>query len=58
MALKVDIRVPVGLPVPETADFIAGCEAAGFSGVESTTISTAAGTCFSRWLWPRSALQE
>ena len=33
MALKVDIRVPVGLPVPETADFIAGCEAAGFSGV-------------------------
>jgi len=33
MALRVDIRVPVGLPVPETADFIAGCEAAGFSGV-------------------------
>ncbi|MCH8074210.1 MAG: LLM class flavin-dependent oxidoreductase [SAR324 cluster bacterium] len=33
MALKVDIRVPVGLPVPETADFIAQCEAAGFSGV-------------------------
>ena len=33
MTLKVDIRVPVGLPVPETADFIAGCEAAGFSGV-------------------------
>ena len=31
--MKVDIRVPVGLPVPETADFIAGCEAAGFSGV-------------------------
>ena len=28
-----DIRVPVGLPVRETADFIAECEAAGFSGV-------------------------
>ena len=33
MAMKIDIRVPVGLPVRETADFIAGCEAAGFSGV-------------------------
>ena len=33
MNLKVDIRVPVGLPAPETADFIAECEAAGFSGV-------------------------
>ena len=33
MALKVDIRVPVGLPVKETADFIAECERAGFSGV-------------------------
>ncbi len=31
--LKVDIRVPVGLPIPETADFIAGCEEAGFHGV-------------------------
>ena len=31
--MKVDIRVPVGLPVAETAEFIAGCEAAGFSGV-------------------------
>ena len=31
--MKVDIRVPVGLPVRETAGFIAGCEAAGFSGV-------------------------
>ena len=31
--MKVDIRVPVGLPVQETAGFIAGCEAAGFSGV-------------------------
>lgn len=31
--MKVDIRVPVGLPLPETADFIAGCEAAGFAGV-------------------------
>ena len=33
MGLQVDIRVPVGLPVRETADFIAGCEEAGFSGV-------------------------
>ncbi len=31
--MKVDIRVPMGLPVPQTADFIAGCEDAGFSGV-------------------------
>ena len=31
--MKVDIRVPVGLPMQETADFIAGCEDAGFSGV-------------------------
>ena len=31
--MKVDIRVPVGLPVRETADFIAECEQAGFSGV-------------------------
>ena len=31
--MKVDIRVPVGLPVQETADFIARCEDAGFSGV-------------------------
>ena len=31
--MKVDIRVPVGLPVQEIADYIAGCEAAGFSGV-------------------------
>ena len=33
MDLKVDIRVPVGLRVRETAEFIAGCEAAGFAGV-------------------------
>ena len=33
MGMKVDIRVPVGLPVTETAEFIAGCEEAGFSGV-------------------------
>ena len=33
MAMKVDIRVPVGLPVADTAEFIAGCEGAGFSGV-------------------------
>ncbi len=33
MTISVDIRVPVGLPVRETAEFIADCEAAGFSGV-------------------------
>ena len=33
MAMKIDIRVPVGLPVADTAEFIAGCESAGFSGV-------------------------
>ena len=33
ITLQVDIRVPVGLPVRETAEFIAQCEAAGFSGV-------------------------
>ena len=32
-SMKVDIRVPVGLPIQETADFIAGCETAGFDGV-------------------------
>ena len=31
--MKVDIRAPVGLPVRETANFIAECEVAGFSGV-------------------------
>lgn len=33
MSVEVDIRVPVGLPLRETAEFIARCEAAGFSGV-------------------------
>ena len=33
MDMQVDIRVPVGLPVLETAQFIAECETAGFSGV-------------------------
>ena len=31
--IKVDIRVPVGAPVPETAAFIQSCEEAGFDGV-------------------------
>lgn len=31
--MQVDIRVPVGLPVPQVADFIARCEEAGFDGV-------------------------
>jgi 5,10-methylenetetrahydromethanopterin reductase len=30
--VKVDIRVPVGLPVAQVADFINRCEAAGFDG--------------------------
>ena len=33
MTLKVDLRVPIGLPVQGTASFIADCEASGFSGV-------------------------
>ena len=33
MTIKVDLRVPVGLPVAETAAFIQRCEAAGFWGV-------------------------
>ncbi|WP_170297236.1 LLM class flavin-dependent oxidoreductase [Georgenia thermotolerans] len=31
--IAVDIRVPVGRPVPEVVDFVAGCERAGFHGV-------------------------
>lgn len=31
--IAVDIRVPVGRPVPEVVDFGAGCERAGFHGV-------------------------
>ncbi|HEY7141555.1 MAG TPA: LLM class flavin-dependent oxidoreductase [Methylomirabilota bacterium] len=31
--MQVDIRVPVGLPIPEVADVIARCEDAGFDGV-------------------------
>src|SRR5579875_101191 len=31
--MQVDIRVPVGAPIPRLADFIAGCEDAGFDGV-------------------------
>ncbi len=31
--MQVDIRVPVGLPVPQVADFIRRCEDAGFDGV-------------------------
>ncbi|MGI5224359.1 LLM class flavin-dependent oxidoreductase [Actinoallomurus sp. CA-142502] len=33
MTVKVDIRVPVGRPLREVADFIARCEDAGFNGV-------------------------
>lgn len=31
--MRVDIRVPVGLPLPRLADFVARCEDAGFDGV-------------------------
>lgn len=31
--MHIDIRVPVGAPIPLLADFIAGCEEAGFDGV-------------------------
>ena len=31
--MQVDIRVPVGAPVVQLADFIARCEAEGFDGV-------------------------
>lgn len=33
MTVKVDIRVPVGRPLPELAEFIRSCEEAGFHGV-------------------------
>lgn len=32
MGLMVDLRVPVGLPIPHTAEFIRRCEEAGFHG--------------------------
>ena len=31
--LRVDLRVPVGLPMPQMAGFIQECERAGFDGV-------------------------
>jgi 5,10-methylenetetrahydromethanopterin reductase len=31
--IEVDIRVPVGLPIPEVAEFIQRCEDAGLDGV-------------------------
>src|SRR3979490_2936241 len=31
--LRVALRVPVGRPLPDIADFVARCEAAGFDGV-------------------------
>ena len=31
--IEVDIRVPVGLPIPEVADFVRRCEEAGLNGV-------------------------
>ena len=33
MGLRIDLRVPVGLPIPRTAEFIRRCEEAGFHGV-------------------------
>src|SRR5215475_10793321 len=32
-AVRVALRVPVGLPLPDIAAFVARCEAAGFDGV-------------------------
>lgn len=32
--MRVDIRVPMGLPVPQVAEFIRRCEDAGFTGVD------------------------
>jgi 5,10-methylenetetrahydromethanopterin reductase len=31
--IEVDVRVPVGLPIPEVADFVRRCEGAGLNGV-------------------------
>jgi 5,10-methylenetetrahydromethanopterin reductase len=31
--IEVDVRVPVGLPIPEVADFVQRCERAGLNGV-------------------------
>jgi len=31
--VQIDLRVPVGVPIPRMADFIARCEDAGFDGV-------------------------
>src|SRR5919107_4895602 len=31
--IEVDIRVPVGLPIPEVTDFVRRCEGAGLNGV-------------------------
>jgi len=31
--IEVDVRVPVGLPIPEVADFVRRCEGAGLGGV-------------------------
>src|SRR6201987_2558102 len=31
--IRVDLRVPVGRPLPDVAEFIVRCEAAGFDGV-------------------------
>lgn len=33
MGIKVDVRVPVGRPLPELVDFVRRCEDAGFHGV-------------------------
>jgi hypothetical protein len=34
--LRVSLRVPVGLPLPDIAAFVARCEKAGFEGIVST----------------------
>jgi hypothetical protein len=40
--IKVDIRVPVGVPMLELVEFARRCEAAVFTASASTTTSTAA----------------
>jgi len=42
-AVQVGIRVPLGRPIPELADFAVRCEQAGPGGVGAPTITTPAG---------------
>jgi hypothetical protein len=46
--LRVAIRVPVGLPLPEIATFAARCEDAGSMALASTTIPPVGAMALSR----------